>query len=189
MKKRILCTVIMICSMIISQAQESLSIDTFKSEIKWSCDYTFYFGGHFGSIDFKEGNFIVTDGEITGGRFIINMNSIKAKDMNEEGNTSLSKHLKNDDFFDVEKFPEASLVITKTEYHDHKSFKGYANLTIMGKTETIEFQAEINHKELYMTTKFKVDRTRWGINYNTELKDRAISDAIGLEVKLSLHTL
>ena len=37
-----------------------------------------------------------------------------------------------------------------------------------------------------MTTKFKIDRTLWGINYNSKLKDQAISDAIGFEVKLSL---
>ncbi|MFY0602488.1 MAG: YceI family protein [Flavobacteriaceae bacterium] len=168
-------------------AQEKLKINTAKSSLQWFGYYTFYFGGHNGDINFKEGYFLKTGNMITGGEFIIDMNSITSKDIeNPKANKSLVNHLKNEDFFDVSKHSEAKLVITKVQYHDTTHMKVYANLTIKGITKSIEFQAEVNFEKKQMTTKFKIDRTRWGINYNSKMKDGAISDAIGFEVTLSL---
>lgn len=191
MKKSILLLVFTMCSFILN-AQERLEIDTSKSVIKWSADYAFYFNGHYGTIAFKEGYFIKTNKVITGGEFIIDINTIKNLDIeNEEGNESLVDHLKNEDFFDVKKFPTSKLVITQVKYQDSTHLKIYANLTIKGITIPIDFQAEVDYNKEQMTTKFKIDRTRWNINYNSKeiegkLKDGIISDAIGFEVKLSL---
>jgi len=166
--------------------QEKLPINTAKSEIKWSCDYSFYFNGHFGFVKFKEGHFVKTDETITGGTFIIDLNTIMATDMEKDGNEGLTEHLKDPDFFDVKKYPTATLTITNTRYHDATHFEAKANMTIKGVTLPVKFQAEVNYETKTMTTKFKIDRTRWGINYNSKLKDSAISDAIGFEVTLSL---
>lgn len=168
------------------QAQEQLPINTSKSEIKWSCDYSFYFNGHYGLVNFQEGYFIKTDDKITGGSFVIDLNTIRATDMGEKGNASLTEHLKDADFFDVPRFPKATLVITKVGYHDATHFEAYADMTIKGITEPVKFQATLDFAAKTMTTKFKIDRTRWGINYNSAIKDNAISDAVGFEVKLSL---
>lgn len=173
-------------------AQGELKIDTNKSELKWLADYAFYFGGHYGTIEFKEGYFIKKNEVITGGEFIIDMQSIKNTDIkNDEGNVGLVNHLKNEDFFDVEKFPTSKLVITHVKYHDNTHMKIYANLTIKNVTKSINFQSEVNYENKQMTTKFKIDRTLWGINFNSKeiegkLKDGLISDAIGFEVKLNL---
>ena len=187
MKKCILLIVITICSTVYSYAQEELTIDPSKSELKWFGDYTFYFGGHYGTIQFKEGHFIKTNDKITGGSFIIDMNSIVSTDIdNPKANKGLVDHLKNEDFFDVKKHPIAKLVITDVEYHDRTHVQMKADLTIKGITLPVKFQAEMNYEKLYMTTKFKIDRTRWGITYNSKMKDSAISDAIGFEVRLNL---
>jgi polyisoprenoid-binding protein YceI len=167
-------------------AQERLPINTSKSEIKWSCDYSFYFSGHFGIVKFKEGHFIKSDGRITGGTFTIDLNTLVATDMNTEGNQSLSNHLKDEDFFEVKKYPTATLVITDIRYHDATRFEAKANMTIKGVTLPVKFQAELDFDKKVMTTKFKIDRTLWGVNYNSKLKDKAISDAIGFDVTLSL---
>jgi len=167
-------------------AQEQLAINTSKSEIKWSCDYSFYFNGHYGFVSFQEGHFIKTSDMITGGSFVIDLNTIQATDMEAEGNKNLSAHLKDPDFFDVKKYPKAKLVITKIKYHDATHFLAEADMTIKGITEPVKFQATLNFEEKTMTTKFKIDRTRWGITYNSTIKDSAISDAIGFEVKISL---
>ena len=180
--------VIAISSIVNSYAQETLNIDTSKSEIKWYGDYKFYFNGHNGTIDFKEGYFIKTNDVITGGEFIIDMNTIKCDDIvdNMEANESLVNHLKDPDFFDVAKYNNAKLVITKVEYHDQTHMRIEANMTIKDITHSINFQAEVDFSKEQMTTRFKIDRTRWGINYNSNIKDNAISDAIGFEVTLSL---
>ncbi|MBC8756960.1 YceI family protein [Kordia sp. YSTF-M3] len=184
MKKLVSC--IALFSIAFLNAQEQLPINTSKSEIKWSCDYSFYFSGHFGIVQFQEGYFIKKDDMITGGSFTIDLNTLRAQDMNEEGNQSLTEHLKDPDFFDVKKYPTATLVITAIRYHDATSFEAKADMTIKGITQPVKFQAEIDFEKAEMTTKFKIDRTLWGVNYNSKLKDKAISDAIGFEVKLSL---
>jgi len=184
MKKLLVCIAFLAIAQI--NAQEQLPINTSKSEIKWSCDYTFYFNGHYGFVNFQEGYFIKANDKITGGSFIIDLNTIQATDMDEKGNESLTDHLKDSDFFEVKKYPKATLVITKIRYHDTTSFEARADLTFKGITKPIKFQATLNYEAKTMTTKFKIDRTRWGINYNSNVKDSAISDAIGFEVLLSL---
>ncbi|WCO03125.1 YceI family protein [Psychroserpens ponticola] len=171
----------------ILNSQEKLNIDSSKSQLKWFGEYTFYFGGHEGYMNFEEGYFIKTDDAITGGEFIINMNSILCLDIeDEEANEGLVNHLKDPDFFDVAKFPKASMVITNVDYHNSNHMKIYADLTIKGITKPISFQAEVDFAKKQMTTKFKIDRMKWGISYNSDIKDSAISDAIGFDVKLSL---
>ncbi|MCD2258803.1 YceI family protein [Psychroserpens luteolus] len=190
MKTRMLLLITAICTLSFSYAQEKLAIDTSKSELKWFGEYTFYFGGHNGAINFKNGHFIKTGDIITGGEFTIDMNSITCDDIKTaDANESLVNHLKDPDFFDVAKFPEAKLKITNVTYHDPTHMKIFANLTIKGITLPIEFQAEVDFAKEQMTTRFKIDRMRWGINYNSKLRDGAISDAIGFEVTLNLKKL
>ncbi|WP_299123078.1 YceI family protein [uncultured Winogradskyella sp.] len=191
MKKRIVLIACTTLSIVYSYAQNEISktleIDTKKSELKWSGEYAFYFGGHNGTISFEEGYFIKNDDVISGGEFIIDMTSIVCNDIDdEEANEGLIDHLKNEDFFNVEKFKTAKLVITSVEYHDNTRIKVYANLTIKNITLPINFQAEVDYEKQQMTTKFKIDRQRWGIDYNSKLRDGAIADGIGFEVTLSL---
>ena len=186
MKKYILVIAVILFSVTFSSAQEQLPINVSKSEIKWSCDYSFYFSGHFGIVKFKEGYFIKTDGMISGGIFTIDLNTLMATDMEEEGNQGLTDHFKDADFFEVKKYPTATLAITNIRYHDPTHFEATADMTIKGVTLPVKFQAEVDFEKATMTTKFKIDRTLWGISYNSKLKDNAISEAIGFEVKLSL---
>ena len=187
MKKTTLFLVLSILSTACLFAQEQLNINTSKSEIKWSGEYSFYFGGHHGTINISQGYFIKANEIITGGEFIIDMNSIKCLDIDdEEANESLVGHLKDNDFFEVEKFPTAKLTITSVKYNDDTNLKVYANLTIKGVTLPVNFNAEVNYNKQQMTTKFKIDRQRWGIDYNSKIRDGAIADGIGFEVTLSL---
>ncbi|WP_298901701.1 YceI family protein [uncultured Psychroserpens sp.] len=173
-----------------SYAQEKLEIDTSLSQLKWSGEYTFYFGGHDGTINFKEGYFVKSEDVITGGEFVIDMHSIKCDDIKTaDANKSLVDHLKDPDFFDVAKFPEAKLKINSVNYHDPTHMKIFADLTIKGITLPIDFQAEVDFHKAQMTTKFKIDRMRWGISYNSKMRDGAISDAIAFEVTLNLKKI
>ena len=171
---------------------EKLPIDTSKSEINWTGEYAFYFGGHEGTIDFKEGHFIKTGDLITGGEFIIDMTSISSTDIDDpKGRKSLDDHLKNEDFFEVNNFSEAKLTITYVEYETSQKIKVNANLTIKGITKPINFRADLDFNKKQMKTKFKIDRTLWGITFNSKevegkLKDGLISDAIGFEALIVL---
>ena len=59
-----------------------------------------------------------------------------------------------------------------------------ANLTIKNKTQPIEFWATVDTEKKALNTRFKIDRRRWGITYNNELKNHAIADAIEFEAEL-----
>lgn len=188
MKSRILLFIITICSLSFSTAQEQpLNINAATSQLKWFGEYTFYFGGHDGTISFKEGYFLKLGDVITGGEFIIDMTSIICNDLeSQKAKDGLVKHLKDPDFFDVANYKDAKLVITSVNYHTATTMKVFANLTIKGITKPINFNAEVDFEKEQMTTRFKIDRTRWGINYNSDIKDNAISDAIGFEATLNL---
>nr|MBA2422785.1 YceI family protein [Chitinophagales bacterium] len=69
-------------------------------------------GYHSGSVQIKSGELEVKDRTITGGKFIMDMNSITLSNGDEEGNMKLAGHLKSADFFDVEKNQEGAFEIT-----------------------------------------------------------------------------
>ena len=187
MKKLILFIIATTLLNLSSFSQEKLKINTQTSTIKWFGEYTFYFGGHDGFINFKEGYFIKTNDIITGGEFIIDMNSITNTDIKKKkANEGLVQHLKEPDFFDVNKYPLAKLVITKTEYFEDKTMRLHANLTLKGITKPIKFNATPNYQDKTLKTKFKIDRRKWNVNYKSKMKDSAISDAIGFEVLIKL---
>tara|TARA_R110002072_G_scaffold129809_1_gene268377 strand:+ start:1627 stop:2187 length:561 start_codon:yes stop_codon:yes gene_type:complete len=168
-------------------AQEKLNINIEKSTIKWIGEYTFYFGGHEGFINFKEGYFIKEKDIITGGEFIIDMNSMTNTDIEKkEGKEGLLNHLKDPDFFDVKKYPTAKLTIKKVEYWKNNQGKILADLTLKGITKPVSFIVNFNYEEKELKTRFKIDRRKWNVNYTSKFKDGAISDAIGFEISIKL---
>ena len=186
MKKNILCiSAIFILTIIYSQ--ERLEINTQKSTIKWIGEYTFSFGGHNGFINFKEGYFIKTDNVITGGSFVIDMNSITNSDIKtKKANLSLVNHLKDPDFFDVEKHPTAKIIIKNFEYFKNNEIRVSANLIVKGITKLITFNGKLNYEKKELKTRFKIDRQAWNISYQSKMKDSPISDAIGFEISIKL---
>jgi polyisoprenoid-binding protein YceI len=80
----------------------------------------------------------------------------------------LTQHLKSPDFFSVKTYPKATFVSTKVE----KSNTGYTitgNLTLLGKTKTISFPAQIAVAAdgLTLTSQFEINRQDYGMNYGT----------------------
>ena len=68
--------------------------------------------------------------------------------------------------------------------HLENIHKIFADLTIRGITQAIEFNAFADEVKKQLKTKFKIDRTLWGITYNNRLKNEALSDAIEFDVLL-----
>lgn len=155
-------------------------------------------GEHFGTLNIQEGNFYLTNGQITGGKLVIDMNSIKVLDITDAGkNADLTDHLKSDDFFSVEKHNTATFEIAGLSPMDSTDAQGNntwisGNLSIKGITQGIKFPAFIELTEGNLTAKadFNIDRTLWDIRYRSgkffpELGDKAISDEIGIAFELT----
>jgi len=143
---------------------------------------------HKGTIKVSEGYLAFEDGGLTGGNFIIDMNSIVNLDLEDKTyNDKLVGHLKSADFFDVEKNPYSVFAITSVEEKDGKAMvKG--NLTIKGIKKNIEFPATVtlNGGEVaFKSDVFSIDRTEWDVKYNSgkffeDLRDKLINDNIEL---------
>lgn len=171
-------------NLFMAQAQ---SVDIEKSNLHWVAKKVT--GEHFGDLKIKEGSLEIIEGKVKEGTFVIDMTSMTVTDMQGEWADKLLKHLKNDDFFSVEKFPESILEIT-----DVKDMKAKGTLTIKGITKPIEFyfemsEIEANEDRWKFTAKIIVNRTHYDIRYRSssffaDLGDKAIYDNFEVEVVL-----
>jgi len=160
-----------------------------KTEIQWQGKKVT--GEHSGHIKLKDGILNLQEGNIVSGEFTIDMTSITNIDVEDkEYNTKIVGHLKSDDFFGVEKFPTAKLVITKaTPFKDYKS-DVEAKITIKGITQPIEFTVSQGNKA-YIAT-IIIDRSKFDVRYGSgsfydNLGDNLIYDDFTLKVKLVMQ--
>lgn len=190
--KKIILLLVIVSSTLSVNAQKEMKIDTSRSVIKWTGSDFFKINKHYGTVKFKSGEVVFKSNLIIGGKFKIDMNSIINTD--GEYSTMLVGHLKNNDFFDVGKHPFSELEILSLKYIDNTQIDVEANLTIKGITKKINYKTTLksNDDEITMNSTFSIDRTRWGVNYESRsfmvnLKDDAISDEIDFEVIITVN--
>lgn len=169
----------------------SYQADSAKSQINWFATKIIS-NAHPGLIDIKSGQLILDSGVLTGGEFVIDMNTMRDIDQT----AGLIKHIKSADFFDVEKYPEAKFTITKAvlqgnHQNGSASYAINGDLTIKDTTKAIDFQAVLTvvDNELRGQARFSINRTDWGLNYGSgqffkELGDKAIKDQIDYDIAL-----
>src|SRR6266576_3757969 len=88
-------------------------------------------GSHNGTIALKEGELILNNGKLTGGKFIIDTTSIKILDITDPAtNAQFAGHLASDDFFSSEQFPKAEFVITSATLIEKNTYNISGDLTI-----------------------------------------------------------
>ncbi|RYE25165.1 MAG: YceI family protein [Sphingobacteriales bacterium] len=150
---------------------------------------------HHGTFKLSEGSLASADGALTGGKFVIDMNSLTPDDQDAEGNTKLQGHLKGEDFFDAAKFPASSFEITavKQGVDDKNTLMKDATHTITGNltmktvTKSISFPAKVAMSDAQLTAdaEFNIDRTQWNITYGS---DKSLGDKfISPDVNIKLH--
>ena len=163
-------------------------IDKSASTLEWEAKKVT--GQHTGTISFSEGSLNVEKKKIAGGKFTVDMTTI----VNNDGsglNERLVGHLKSEDFFSVEKFPQSTLVVTKVENTAGNTYHFTADLTIKGITNPIEFDAEVSEASgvLTATGVMKVNRVKYDIKFRSasffsDLGDKMIYDDFTLKFKL-----
>lgn len=133
-----------------ASAAETLSIDKETS--------MFLFEGygpgkvHEGTFDVWEGTLIYENGVLVAGTGVIQTQSV------DTGIGGLNKHLKTDDFFDVETYPEIT-----AEFLSIKDTQATMELTFRGVTKTISFPVEVTDQSI--KTDFLLDITDFNIKY------------------------
>ena len=144
-------------------------------------------GSHTGTIKIKSGLLIFTKGDLVDGNFVMDMNSISCTDLGEKHKGKLEEHLKSDDFFGVVKHQTATLEFIKVIPIGKNSYKIKGDLTIKGKTNSIDFDFSVYGKKA--TALLKIDRTKYDVKYGSKaffggLKDNAIYDEFELIANL-----
>lgn len=166
-----------------------MTIDTQKSEIEWIGKKVS--GEHNGTLMLESGKFDLDKGT---GNFVIDMKSINNKDLDGEWKQKLEGHLKSDDFFNVEKYPQAKFVLKKATKQKDGKYKMTGDLTVKGITKPVEFDATMEEKDKmkWLMADFQIDRLKWDIKYNSgkffdvkKLGDKMIYDDIGIKLKLA----
>lgn len=143
---------------------------------------------HFGKLAFKDGSLTTKGGQLAGGSFTVDMNTIVPLDNTYDekagyGKAKLVAHLASPDFFDVANNPTASF---KIESVNGNTATG--TLTVRGKSNT-ETLTNIVLTEtegaLKATGSLKFDRKKYDVAFDMPMKDMVISNDVELTVELT----
>jgi polyisoprenoid-binding protein YceI/rhodanese-related sulfurtransferase len=174
----------------------SYLVDTGQSEIQWTGRNLN--GTHTGTLKLLSGTIEVESGRVTRGAFMIDMQSIRDRDIEDsEMRHLLNSHLASDDFFDVQRFPTAEFRLTRIA-----SIAGVAagspnaelsgELTIKGVSREISFRgvtATTPDGRIAAEAHFDIDRTQWNVLYGSgkfyeKLGKHLVHDDVAIFLKL-----
>ena len=146
---------------------------------------------HYGDLKFSSGYIKINDEVISGGNFIVNMNSLTVEDLSGGGKKRLEGHLKSTAFFGVSDHPQAALNISSLAEINGNSQILVGELTIKGITHPIDFSITLS-SENNATAMLVFDRSKYDVRFRSgsffdELGDKLILDDIKLEVALEFN--
>ncbi|QSS97147.1 YceI family protein [Psychroflexus sp. ALD_RP9] len=177
--------VMLIALVSFTNAIEKKKINVEDSKIEWIGEKLT--GSHMGTINLKEGHFVMEGGELTGGEFIADMNTINVTDLSGDGKKKLEGHLNSDDFFGVNQYPTAKFVINNVAKKGKGSYGISGTMTIKGTSNPIAFDLKMDGEQAY--TEIVIDRTKYDIKYGSgsffdNLGDKTIYDEFTLKINL-----
>ncbi len=200
MKKQVLLIALSVVAIAISSFTEKVrkatwSVNVSESKVVWLGKKVT--GEHTGTIGIAQGNLEFDKDHFSGGAFEIDMKSIANTDIeDQEYKQKLEGHLKSDDFFGVEKYPKATLVIKKVKHETANKYMVTGKMTIKGITNAIEFPAEVSIDGTKATASamITIDRSKYNIKYKSgsffdNLGDKMIYDEFTMEVTLVANNL
>ncbi|WP_313266939.1 YceI family protein [Epilithonimonas vandammei] len=167
---------------------EVYNVDLAASKVDWKAFHKGGFAPRWGTLNLKSGEITVENNAVTSGEFVIDMTTLKVDPASvteaDKKPADLEAHLKNADFFDVEKQPTSDFKITAVAdlagelpkdavAGANKTISG--NLTLLGKTLNVSFPAKVTVAEgkASIEAKFTVNRADWGIKFGTDETDPA----------------
>ena len=156
-------------------ALNTYSLDHTLSSLEWIGSKIT--GSHNGNIQFLSGEVLFDDKTILSGEIVVNMETIQNDDISSEKYKGyLVDHLKSEDFFNVDSFPHAHLVILGNleDIHKNKELEFNTlircNLTIKGITHTIDVPMMLNvyNNHAIASGTIDIDRTLYDIRYKSK---------------------
>jgi rhodanese-related sulfurtransferase len=152
---------------------------------------------HWGQVAISRGEVVFENGNLTRGEVVLDMKRITSSDLaGSDLHDVLIHHLESDDFFDVERFPEARFTIERTEVcadcPGSRNLRLHGALTLRGITHplTVEAAAGLTPEgKAALQTTFTLDRTQWGVLYGSgkffqRLAGHLVNDDLELQVRM-----
>lgn len=195
MKKFLLLFFIVLFSISNSYGFSDYLINSEESFIKWKA-YKITNSHHEGSVGNIEGDLFFSGEEkkdLKGGSFFIDMKEISCSDIKDPVSLDeLITHLKSQDFFAIDSYPQSSFEISKVEYMSENKYKLTGDLTIKDITNTEFFEADLEifeDNKIIISGNGTLDRTKYDIRYGSKtffdnLGDKAIKNKFDIEFKI-----
>ena len=174
---------------------DTLQIDLKQSQIEWIGRKVT--GKHTGTLDLLEGWVLMDKNIPIRGRFIFDMTTLSNTDIEfSQWKLKLENHLKSNDFFYVDSFPQVILEINGNKSileEDNSDFKHQikADLTIRNITHEITIPYELVKSDGIFRAEgyVDVDRTLYNIQYKSgmffhDLGDKLIDDNFTIQFKV-----
>ncbi|MGA0560726.1 YceI family protein [Larkinella sp. VNQ87] len=164
-------------------------VDTEQSTLVWNAKKVG--GEHTGNIKLSKGEFVFNGNKLTAGNFTADMTTITEN----KGSERVVGHLKNDDFFAVDKNPVSTFKITKLApiagaKDGQPNYTVTGDLMIKGTTKPISFPAtvKLDGDNVEALAKLTVNRLEYDIKYRAAVigtaADKIIEDTFTLDLKL-----
>lgn len=151
------------------QAADTYNFDPAHTSVIWKAGHMGYSFPH-GIFSNIEGTLVLDEAALENSKVDVTIPT----GLVATGIEKFDGHLKNQDFFDVEKHPSAKFVSTKVEKTGDKTAKLTGDLTILGVTKPVTMDVTFNHKGEHPYAKKQavgfsatttIKRSEWGINY------------------------
>jgi len=141
-----------------------------------------------GSIQLKKATIVMDSNTLKNAVIVIDVTSISHKDDN------LQKHLRDEDFFDVTKYPTATFESEEIVYSNASNALVKGSMTIKGIKKQLQFPIKVieNKNGAALSGKMSIDRTAFGIKYHSksffgDLGDQAIKNKFDLTFEVEIR--
>ena len=164
----------------------SFNLNTEASTLEWKGTMVGIYS-HTGTLNITEGSVMTENGNIIGGKVVIDMSSMQATDENYDPSKDQTKenligHLQSPDFFDVANNPTASFVIKSV---NGNILTGDFTLRGVTKEESITLaDVKVSEKGFEATASFKINRQDYGVTYKSSMADMVLSDDLEITIAI-----
>lgn len=164
-----------------AEVAKTLALDSAKSSVEFvGAKVT---ADHRGRFDAPTGKLELSgDGKVVGMEVTVKTDSLEIEP------PKLADHLRDEDFFDVAKFPTSTFTLTSAEARDggDATHQVTGNLDLHGVEKSITFPAkiEVGDGSAKATASFKINRKDFGITYAGMAED-LIKDDVLLEMSFA----